>query len=258
MNAETLYIKKFKGLGEWEYKDSKIYFCEFCRQVYAREEDANKCCVCYICKDPVLSYQGKNDSRDRNGLAAYHGCCWDKNQREVRKRIEKEKFNKATKLDIKDYTGYLLDNETATDDYQAYFENYFENHDLSCIVCGEETVPVPSKQDERSHLICKNSECLWVSPEYEVIDEIYYLFAPEYIWAADFKPVELDLGRILERATEDHHESVDDYLKGVRALELAVDNFNQLNLDSKVGSYYESNTLALINVKDYVKELYNK
>jgi uncharacterized protein YbaR (Trm112 family) len=244
MNPEILYIKKFKGLGEWEYKDSGVFYCGQCRLVYPNLERANQCCQNYLCKC------GKRCERK------YYLSCDECTKKQEIAR-EKEKFNKSTKLDIKDYKGYLLSDETANDDFSMYFDDYFENTcQFGCPVCGEETTPVSNKQDERSHLICKNSECLWVSPEYEVIDEIYYLFAPEYIWAADFEPLELDLGNILEHATEEHHETVNDYMKGTEELKIAIDKFNELN--KGIGSYQDSNTLALINIKDYVKELYNK
>lgn len=256
MNAQVLYVKKYNGLekfdyhtefvdGTWKFVESRVFYCEKCKLTYSSFEKANQCCQNYICKCE------KTCERK-------HYLICDKCDRRQKTEREKEKFNKATKLDIKDYTGYLLSGEYASDDYGMFFDDYFENTcEFACPECSEETeVKNYSNIKEYSHLHCKNSDCKWESQSFEIIDEIYYLFAPEYIWATDFKPLKLDLGNILEWATEEHHETVNDYMKGVEELRIAIDKFNELN--KSIGSYNLSNSVALVGIKDFVKELYNK
>lgn len=243
MNSQVLYIKKFKGLGEWEYKDANVFYCEKCRLVYPDNEKAEQCCKNYICKCGKICEK------------KYYFSCDECTRKQSIER-EKEKFNKATKLDIKDYKGYLLSDETANDDFSMYFDDYFENTcEFLCPLCENETEDLGSNSTTHlSALKCKN--CDWQSPEFEVIDEIYYLFAPEYIWATEFEPFRLDLGWILEHYLDNHHETVSDYYKGGEELKIAINKFNEIN--KNVGSYNISDKLALINIKDYVKELHNK
>lgn len=256
MDAQLLYVKKFNGVqpfdyktqfvdGVWEFKGSGAFYCGKCRLIYPSEERANQCCQNYTCKC------GKICERK------YYLSCDECSKKQEIER-EKEKFNKATKLDIKDYKGYLLLGEYASDDFSGYFDDYFENTcDFACPQCGDETEAKDCPDvEEHSHLHCKNPDCKWQSRSYEITEEIYYLFAPEYIWATDFEQFEIDIDRVLENALEDHHESVGDYYKGVKELKEAVDKFNLANVG--VGSYNESNKLALINIKEYIKKMYGK
>jgi hypothetical protein len=246
MNAQELFInvtEETSVLPTQVYKKANIYYCEKCRLVYKDKKLADECCVGKTCQCGKICKKYYTLCKDCLKIAENHR--------------EKERFNKAEKIDIKDYKGYVLDDEHAHDDWGMYFDNYFENHNFACPKCGEETESKDCPDiKEYSHLQCKDSNCGWKSQCFETIDEIYYLFAPEYIWATDFRPVSIDLGMVLENATDDHHESVHDHMKGIKDLEIAIDKFNDINKD--VGSYDESHELALINIPSFVQKLYSK
>ena len=120
MNAQTLYIKKFKGLGEWEYKESHVFYCEKCKLVYSTEILAQECCGVKKCKC------GGDCER-------YYPKCPDCLELD-RINKEKDRFNKAEKIKAKDYEGWIYCenmgyNEGFCDideffDYLEYDENF--------------------------------------------------------------------------------------------------------------------------------------
>lgn len=241
MNAQILYT--LKGIF---YKDSGIFFCSNCRIVYCKQEDAEKCCKCIYCQELVEKHP------NRSGSYTYHDKCWEVKRLIDSKKFEEEKFTKATKITAKEWTK----NEHSWIFSESYSSNdgYCDIHDfidqfgddaLFCPECGEETREEYGKghADNLRHLEC---ECGWKSPQYTDIEHIFHLFLPKYVWATEFEPVQLDIGRILENVLDSHYEDCE--CNGVKELSAAIDKFNQDNLE--VGSYNVNYKVAITNLEE--------
>lgn len=251
MNAQELFVKKEvckETYSQIIYDSAQVYYCSKCKFVKKTKEEAEKCCNfyydCRIC--------GQKSERE-------HYLLCNKCDKIEKAKKEKELFDKAEKINIEDYKGmfYFDGDEFANPDIDCFLDDYFENVcEFNCPVCGGETESkdcLVNQGDENSYLSCK--ECAWNSPSFEIIDEIYYLFTPKYVWAPEFTPLELDYSNIMENACDQHHESVYDHIDGKKELKEAIDKFNHLNKDN--GSYAEGQKRVIILNEEFIKKLYN-
>lgn len=258
MTPIPLYIQKLDG-----FVKSHVFYCSNCRIVGQNQEYVEKCCKCYVCNEEV-----KNDdfkTGDRRGGYAYHAKCQQLDFEVKQLQREKTQFENAQKIDIKDYNGrwvYLegTGNEGFSESIDELLDDYLNNYDFTkdCPDCGNELKVKDSKEkDYLSYLECQYSGCSWISPEYEVIDDIFYLFAPDYVWACEEIPfTSVNLDTVMENISDNGYEDILDHVKGKKELQLAIDEFNETNKD--LVSYRPDYKIAIVGLKEYVKENWNK
>ena len=225
MNAEPLYLKTFNGVekytydefvdGVWKFKPTNVWYCSNCKSVYQSEQDANNCCNCYYCKTLV---DGKNNNDKNKSLFSYHAKCWDEEQCRSRLETRQFRFEKAIKIDAKNYNGWVYHEGS------GYNEGFFE-----------------SIEDFIDWWYC----------EYENMDGKLEQELPDYVWACNEVQFSApDFERIIEWSCEDKWEDMPNYINGKKELQEALDKFQEANKDLK--SYDPDFTRAIVNIKEIV------
>lgn len=143
--------------------------------------------------------------------------------RVFRGKKDRSGFEKAVKVDIKDYSGPVY-----VDNGCGYHDGYFDSVD---------------------------DYLEWVGYENDELQELgEELIQPSYVWACEISPtVYLNLEGALENAIDGAHEdfNIED-LKGLEELRIAVDTFNELNKD--IISYCQNTHLAVLINKDLITQ----
>lgn len=162
-----------------DHRESGVWFCTKCRLAYSSEPSASRCC-----NKPACTDCGKE--HDAPGLQCR--SCFDLRQ----EKREAERFAKAKKVPMEEYSGWLQRDGTG-----GYItDGYHENADDLITYCKDNGEPVP-----------------------------------EYAWACTpTQFATADIGRIIESICEDAYEDFNpDDLVGVDKLEAAINEFNEAN-----------------------------